>query len=184
MWDLFHLILFYSDPPCPHLFLPIPIVHHAMLGSHGVGVVQRGSVKRHLGNLGDAVGDVGHAQTHCLVLVTPVLEELFEERRLTHLGQDLHLGVFGVTHILDELLCHLHGRLALVQVGVFALQERTSSSLSNSDGSLSLTDQSFLKMQEAYNGQAHKHHLAKNFRILVTTSDKNIYLFVFWKNVL
>lgn len=127
---LFKSILFYLDTPHPHLFLSIAVVQHAMLGCHGIRVVQRGSVKWHLGNPGNAVSNVGHAMTHRLVLVTPVLEELFEEGRLTHLRQDLHLGLFGVIHLLDKLLCRLHGHLTLVQVGIFALQMKTSSSLS------------------------------------------------------
>lgn len=104
----------------PHLLVPGAVVHHAVLGGHGGRVVEAGGVEGHLLDLGDAVGDVGHAQALGLVLVAPVLEELLEERRLAHLGQDLHLSVFGVAHLLDELVGRLHRRLALVHVGVFA----------------------------------------------------------------
>lgn len=91
-----------------------------MLGGHGRRGVQGSRVKGHLLDLGDAVGAVGRAQALRLVSVPPVLEELLEERRLAHLGQDLHLGVFGVVHLLDEVLSCLHRRPALVDVSVFA----------------------------------------------------------------
>lgn len=103
-----------------HLLFAAAVVHHAVLGRHGRGTVQGGGVEGHLLDLGDAVGAVGHAQALRLLSVPPVLEELLEERRLAHLWQDLHLGVFGVVHLLDEVLGGLHGRLALVDVGVFA----------------------------------------------------------------
>lgn len=106
-----------------HLFLSAAIIHHAVLGSHGGGVVQGGGIKGHLLNLGDAVSDVGHAQALCLIFVPPVLEELLEERRLSHLWQDLDLCLFGVTHLLDELLCCLHGRLSFLHVGIFACRK-------------------------------------------------------------
>lgn len=86
--------------------------------------MQGGGVERHLLDLGDAVGDVGHAQAHRLIFVPPVFEELFEERRLAHLRQDLDLSVFGVAHLLDELLRCLHRCLSLVHVGVFACKQR------------------------------------------------------------
>ena len=110
-------------PPPSHLFLSVTVVHHAVLGGHGGGVVQTGCVEVHLLDPGDAVGDVGDAQALGLVPVPPVLEELLEERRLTHLWQDLHLSVFGVTHLLDELVRCFHGLLSLVHVGVFAWEE-------------------------------------------------------------
>lgn len=106
-----------------HLFLSAAVIHHAVLGGHGGGVVQAGGVEGHLLDLGDAVGDVGHAQALCLIFVPPVFEELLEERRLAHLWQDLHLSVFGVTHLLDELLRCFHRCLSLVHVGVFACKQ-------------------------------------------------------------
>lgn len=74
-----------------YLFLARTVVLHAVLGSHGRGVVQRGSVEGHLLNLGDVAGDVGRAQPLCLVPVPPVLEELLEQGGLTALRQDLDL---------------------------------------------------------------------------------------------
>lgn len=103
-----------------HLLFAAAVVHHAVLGGHGLRSVQGGCVEGHLFDLGDAVGAVGHAQALCLVWVPPVLEELLEERRLAHLWQDLDLGVSGVVHLLDEVLSCLHRRPALVNVGVFA----------------------------------------------------------------
>lgn len=111
----------------PHLLLAAAVVHHAVLGGHGRRAVEGGGVEGHLLDLGDAVGDVGHAQALGLIPVPPVLEELLEERRFAHLWQDLHLGVFGVVHLRDELLSRLHRRLALVDVGVFAWREDASS---------------------------------------------------------
>lgn len=109
----------------PHLLLAAAVVHHAVLGGHGRRAVEGGGVEGHLLDLGDAVGDVGHAQALGLIPVPPVLEELLEERRFAHLRQDLHLGVFGVVHLRDEVYSHLHRRLALVDVGVFAWREDT-----------------------------------------------------------
>jgi len=108
----------------PHLLLSRAVVHHAVLGGHGGRVVQAGRVERHLLDVGDAVGDVGHAHPHRLLSVAPVLEELLEERRLAHLRQDLDLRVFGVTHLLDELVRRFHRLLSLVHVGVLAWKGR------------------------------------------------------------
>lgn len=108
-----------------YLFLSTAVIHHAVLGGHGGGLVQAGGVEGHLLDLGDAVGNVGHAQALGLVFVPPVLEELLEERRLAHLWQDLHLSVFGVVHLLDELVGCFHRCLSLVHVGVFACKQET-----------------------------------------------------------
>lgn len=110
-----------------YLLFTAAVIDHAVLGGHGSRTVQGGGVEGHLLDLGDAIGAVGQAQALRLLSVPPVLEELFEERRLARLWQDLHLGVFGVVHLLDEVLGCLHRRPALVNVGVFAWKgdERT-----------------------------------------------------------
>lgn len=62
-----------------------------MLGSHGLGGVQSGSIERYLLDLGNVTRNVSLPQSFCLVLVPPVLEELLKQRCLTALREDLDL---------------------------------------------------------------------------------------------
>lgn len=94
-----------------------------MLGSHSLGGVQRSSIKRHLINVGNVAGDIGHPQPLRLVLVPPVLEELLEQRCFAFLGQDLDLkqGKWPVRGTLALCLAGLWFQLlsttSLVDVG-------------------------------------------------------------------
>lgn len=105
---------------CSRLLVSTAIIDHAVLRCHGRRFVQRGSIEWHLLNLGDVVGNVGHAHAVCLVHITPVLEELLEQWSLAHFGEDLHLSVLRVAHLLNEAICCLHGCLALLDVGILS----------------------------------------------------------------
>lgn len=59
-----------------------------MLGRHGSGRVQGGSIEGHALYIGDVAGEVGQAWAVCLVWVPPVLEELLEQRGLATLRKD------------------------------------------------------------------------------------------------
>lgn len=59
-----------------------------MLGGHGGGSVQRGSIERHALHVGNVAGEIGQAGAVCLVWVPPVLEELLKERGLAALWED------------------------------------------------------------------------------------------------
>lgn len=80
----------WTRPPQPprYLFLACAIIIHAVLGGHGSGGVQGGSVEGHPLHIGDVAGEVGQAQAVRLVWVPPALEELFEQRGLATLGKD------------------------------------------------------------------------------------------------
>lgn len=81
-----------SPRPAPrHLFLAPAIVIHAVLGRHGSGSVQGGSIEGHALHVGNVAGEVGQAWAVRLVWVPPVLEELLEQRGLTTLGKDRDL---------------------------------------------------------------------------------------------
>jgi hypothetical protein len=75
-----------------YLFLACAIIVHAVLGSHGGGGMQGGSIKGHTLHVGDVAGEVAQARAICLVWVPPVLEELLEEWGLTTLRKDRNLG--------------------------------------------------------------------------------------------
>lgn len=79
------------DSDTAHLFPARAIILHAVLGSHGLGAVQGGGIKRHLLNLGNMTRNVSLAQSFCLVPVPPVLEELLKQRCLTTLRENLDL---------------------------------------------------------------------------------------------
>lgn len=106
--------------PGAHLFLPTAVINHAVLRCHGRRIVQRGSIEWHLLDLGDVVGNIRHAHAVCLVHIAPVLEELLEQWSLAHFGEDLHLSVLRVAHLLNEAICCFHGSLALLNVGVLS----------------------------------------------------------------
>lgn len=74
-----------------YLDFPGPIVHHAMLGGHGLVGVQRGGVEGDLLHVRNATDGVGLAGARGLVLVFPVGEELLEERSLAPCWHDLDL---------------------------------------------------------------------------------------------
>lgn len=73
------------------LDFPGAVVHHAMLGSHGWVFVEFGGVEGDLLHLGDFPEDVRGAGASGLILVQPVVEELFKQRGLAPFWQDLHL---------------------------------------------------------------------------------------------
>lgn len=62
-----------------------------MLGSHGLGGVQSGSIERYLLDPGNMTRHISLSQSFCLVLVPPVLEELLKQGCLTTLREDLDL---------------------------------------------------------------------------------------------
>lgn len=83
-----------TQPP-RHLFLACAIVIHAVLGCHGCGCVQGGSIEGHALHIGDVAGEVGQAWAVCLVWVPPVLEELLEQWGLATLRKDRDLDKRG-----------------------------------------------------------------------------------------
>lgn len=114
----------WTHPPQPprYLFLACAIIIHAVLGGHGSGGVQGGSIERHPLHIGDVAGEVGQAQAVCLVWVPPALEELFEQRGLATLGKDGDLEEEGKSRMWlgssppedrdrqAEVLVHIEGR--------------------------------------------------------------------------
>lgn len=90
-----------TRPPQPrrYLFLACAIVIHAVLGGHGSGGVQGGSVEGHPLHIGDVAGEVGQAGAICLVWVPPALEELLEQWGLATLGKDGDLEEEGKSRV-------------------------------------------------------------------------------------
>lgn len=102
-----------------------------MLGGHGSGSVQGGSVEGHPLHVGDVAGEIGQAQAIRLVWVPPVLEELLEQWGLTALRKDSDLegvreeqdvagtprtaGVLGASGYQSTLRGDTHPRPALSQ---------------------------------------------------------------------
>lgn len=82
---------FQKDSDAAHLFPARAIILHSMLGSHSLGGVKSGGIKRNLLDLGNMTRNVSLSQSFCLVLVSPVLEELLKQRCLTTLREDLDL---------------------------------------------------------------------------------------------
>lgn len=92
-----------SSPPPPrmlhtglflahaYLHLPLAVIHHAVLGGHGVVGVQLGGVEGDLLHFGDPADGVSLTGTSRLVSVSPVREELLEESRLPSSRQHLDL---------------------------------------------------------------------------------------------
>lgn len=89
----------HNDPSSPsfqmsalsYLDVALAIVHHAVLGGHGLVGVQGGGVEGHLGHLGDAADGVGLAGARGLVFVLPVAEELLEHGGLGSCRKNLDL---------------------------------------------------------------------------------------------
>lgn len=74
-----------------YLNLALAIIHHAVLGCHGLVRVQTGGIERHLCHFGNAADGVSLTGACSLVFVPPVTEELLKQSRLTSGRKNLDL---------------------------------------------------------------------------------------------
>lgn len=123
-----------------YLDFALAIIHHAVVGGHGLVGVQGGGVEGDPRNFGDAADGVGLSHSCRLIFVFPVTEELLKQSQLTSSGDHLdlrerrhtvkrvltecfeeccfsYLSVYGVALVCDELLACTQRGLALRQVG-------------------------------------------------------------------
>lgn len=80
---LIHLGLFKKLLARSYLDLALAIIHHAVLGCHGLVGVQGGGIEGHLLHFGYATDGEGLTGARRLVFVPPVAEELLKQSRLS-----------------------------------------------------------------------------------------------------
>lgn len=85
-----------------YLDFALAIIHHAVVGRHGLVGVQGGGVEGDSRNFGDAADGVGLSHSCRLVFVFPVTEELLKQSHLAS-GRD-HLDLWERRHTVKRVL--------------------------------------------------------------------------------
>lgn len=96
------LLAIFPQPARSYLDFALAVIHHAVVGGHGLVVVQGGGIEGDLRNFGDAADGVGLSHSCRLIFVFPVTEELLKQSRFAS-SRD-HLDLWKRWHTVKRAL--------------------------------------------------------------------------------